>query len=332
MSATAVAVDGVSRSFGTVDAVAGVSLEVAGGSLLALVGPSGCGKTTLLRLIAGFERPDAGSIRIGDEVVAGPVWVPPERRRVGMLFQHLALFPHLDVAGNIAYGLRGLDKAARRRRVGALLDLVDLSGYEGRRTDELSGGQAQRVALARALAPDPAVVLLDEPFSSLDVALRSGVRAEVRRILHDAGTTAILVSHDQDEALSMGDEVAVMLSGRLVQRGTPEQVYRHPVDAEVASFLGDANLVEAATATALGLAAGGSGPTMVRPEDLDVVVADGRGGNGTVVDVAYYGHDQLVTVALDATGARLRARLHGRRRLDRGIAVNVTVNPAGPDF
>ncbi len=326
---------GVAKSFGPVVAVDGVSLVLPTGAVTALLGPSGCGKTTTLRLVAGFEVPDAGEVRLGGATVAGGgAWVPPERRRVGMVFQQLALFPHLDVAGNVAYGLRSRSRADRAARVAELLDLVGLAGYERRRPDQLSGGQAQRVALARALAPGPEVVLLDEPFSSLDVSMREEVRAEVRRILRAAGTTALLVTHDQDEALALGDQVAVMLGGRLAQMGPPEDVYRRPASAAVAAFLGDTNLFSGDVAdgvlhTPVGPVAldgpSGAATGLVRPEDLDV--DEDPAGTGRVVEVVYYGHDQVVTVAL-ATGLRVRARLHARRRLLPGTPVAVVARAA----
>ena len=214
---------GLTKIFGAVRAVDDMSLDVDPGEIVALLGPSGCGKTTFLRLIAGFERPDAGSVLLADEEVAGPGrFLPPERRRIGMVFQDYALFPHLSVADNVAFGL------ARRRRlsargahrdaaesVGRLLALVGLEGLGARLPHEISGGQQQRVALARALAPAPAVVLLDEPFSNLDATLRAEVRAEVRGILREAGATAVFVTHDQEEALSLADRVAVMRAGHL---------------------------------------------------------------------------------------------------------------------
>lgn len=329
---------GVSKFFGEIAAVRGLDLALPERAITALVGPSGCGKTTTLRLIGGFEPPDQGEIWVGENLVAGAGrWMAPEARRVGMVFQHLALFPHLDVASNIAYGLRRKSRADRRARVGELLELVGLGGYERRRPHELSGGQAQRVALARALAPHPDVVLLDEPFSSLDVSLRAGVRREVRRILEAEGVTALLVTHDQDEALAMGDQVAVMLDGAVVQWGEPEDVYRRPATAAVASFLGDANLLpgdarESRVETELGalplVAAGRDGPAvaLVRPEDLDL--AEDAASTAEVVHVEYYGHDQLVVVALP-TGRRLRVRLHARRRFEVGVHVRVIPSSAG---
>lgn len=319
----------VRKAYGEVVAVRDATLLLPTGQISALLGPSGCGKTTILRLIAGFETPDAGVVLInGEPVAGGGAWVAPERRRVGMVFQQLALFPHLDVASNVGYGLAHMRRDARRARVAELLELVELQGYERRRPDELSGGQAQRVAVARALAPKPDVILLDEPFSGLDVSLRGDVRAEVRRILQAEGATALLVTHDQDEALSMGDQVAVMLDGGIAHVGSPEEVYRRPATAAVGAFFGDVNLLPATATggqaqTALGpLAvegAEGRGTALVRPEDLDL--AEDPMGDGRVEAVEYFGHDQVVTVRLPALV--VRARLHARQRLAVGAPVRV---------
>lgn len=235
---------GVTRRFGAVTAVDEVHLELRRGEVLSLLGPSGCGKTTCLRLMAGFERPDAGTVEIDGRVVASPsVMVPPERRRIGLVFQDLALFPHLDVRANVGYGIRRDPR--RDLRIDELLALVGLSGEARRLPHELSGGMQQRVALARALAPRPDVLLFDEPFSSLDQAMRTQLRADVRAILRDARQSAIFVTHDQAEALTIADRVAVMARGRLLQSATPELIYAEPATAFVASFIGVANLVRA---------------------------------------------------------------------------------------
>ncbi|WP_149179755.1 ABC transporter ATP-binding protein [Streptomyces sp. TRM49041] len=230
----------------------GLDLTVPAGALAAVLGPSGCGKTTLLRIVAGFLRSDAGTVTVGGRMLSGPgVHVAPERRRVGIVPQEGALFPHLSVARNIAFGLTGRDRAARVRRVDEMLDLVGLAGYGDRMPHELSGGQQQRVALARALAPEPALVLLDEPFNALDSALRTGVRADVRAALRATGATAVLVTHDQQEALSTADVVAVVRDGRTAQCGTPQEVYGRPADPWVAGFVGDAVLVPGRVAASM---------------------------------------------------------------------------------
>mgnify|MGYP000678055570 CR=1 FL=1 len=305
----AIELRGIAKAYGTVDAVAGVDLDVAPGEFLTLLGPSGCGKSTLLRLIAGFEDPDRGTIRLfGDDVAGDGRTMPPEQRGVGLVFQQLALFPHLDVAGNVGYGLRRLGRHERKARVAELLELVDLADSGRRYPDQLSGGQAQRVALARALAPAPRVVLLDEPFSSLDTTLRASLRTEVRSILRTAGVTAVLVTHDQDEALSLGDRVGVMFDGRIVRHGAPRDVYVEPGSAEVASFVGDANRMPDGT--------------LVRPEDIEL--APEPDGPDVVTNVEYYGHDQAVDVRLPS-GHQVRARLGTSVAFAVGDRVRVTV-------
>ena len=327
---------GLRRTYGAVTAVDGLDLDVHDGELLAVLGPSGCGKTTLLRLLAGFERPDAGSITVDGTVVAAPgTFLPPERRRVGIVVQDHALFPHLTVAGNVAYGLR---RAPRRQaRVDEVLAMVGLDGLGDRFPAELSGGQQQRVAIARALAPEPGVILLDEPFANLDAALRARIRFEVRAILRAAGATVVLVTHDQEEALSLADRVAVMDGGRVAQVGAPDEVYRRPASPFVARFVGDADLVPGtsdgtAVTTPLGrLAVEGAAPAagpalaVVRPEALRLS-AD-PDGPATVALVTYYGHDQLVEVALDE-GSVLRARLGAERLFSAGERVRAEL--AGP--
>ncbi|HET8984742.1 MAG TPA: ABC transporter ATP-binding protein, partial [Trueperaceae bacterium] len=241
-----VEVASVSKRYGAAGplAVDDLSLTVLDDEILCLLGPSGCGKTTLLRLIAGFERPDAGSITVaGTRVASQRVWVQPERRRIGFVFQDFALFPHLNVLDNVAFGLGALPRASRRKVAAEVLDLVGLTVFQSRFPHQLSGGQQQRVALARALATEPHLLLLDEPFSNLDAALRGATRDEVRAILKRTSTTAVMVTHDQQEALSFADRIAVMRDGRLEQIGDPVAVYHRPHTAFVAGFLGRTNLL-----------------------------------------------------------------------------------------
>ncbi|WP_372736188.1 ABC transporter ATP-binding protein [Nocardioides sp.] len=335
---TRLEIDAVNKSFGDVHAVDSVDLVVPEESMTAVLGPSGCGKTTLLRLVAGFLVPDSGTIRFGETIVAGAGRVvPPQRRKVGYVPQEGALFPHLDVAANIGFGL----PRARRRsaRIGQMLDLVELPAhYAERFPHELSGGQQQRVALARALAPEPQVVLLDEPFSSLDASLRIATGHAVVRALRAARATAVLVTHDQDEALSLADQVAVMRRGRVVQAAPPRDVYRSPVDIEVARFVGGAAVLPATiragrAVTALGEVAvtsavkDGAAEVLIRPEQV-LLGAEGSGVKAHVDSVGYYGHDASVTLTLLPDGPTLAARVNGLDVPATGATVAITV--AGP--
>ncbi|GGT44479.1 iron ABC transporter ATP-binding protein [Streptomyces kurssanovii] len=332
-------VTGLSKAYGPgAPVLDGLDLTVPQGALAAVLGPSGCGKTTLLRIIAGFLRSDAGTLTIGGRTISGPgVHLPPEQRRIGIVPQEGALFPHLSVARNVAFGLPGADRSTRQRRTEEMLELVGLSGYGDRMPHELSGGQQQRVALARALAPEPALVLLDEPFNALDSALRTGVRADVRAALQATGATALLVTHDQQEALSTADLVAVVRGGRVVQCDTPHEVYRRPADPWVAAFVGDAVLV-AGTAdhnnveTALGriplTAPTGElrqGVVVLRPEQLHLVDPDAAEAGGTVTDVRFYGHDAMVTVAVDGIDEAIAVRVPGQAAARPGERMGIEV-------
>ena len=327
--AAMVRLSGVSKSYGPVAAVQDVHLDLEPGKILALLGPSGCGKTTTLRLLAGFEHPDAGEVEIGGKTVAGKrAFVPPEKRKVGMVFQDYALFPHLTVEQNVAYGLQRSGK--RKSRVAEVLGLAHLDGLGGRMPHELSGGQQQRVALARALAPEPAVVLLDEPFSNLDATLRARVRSEMREILRDAGVTAIFVTHDQEEALSIADEVAVMIDGRVLQKAPPEDLYLYPATREVAEFVGEANFIPGTAENGRVRCVLGDIPAletvdgavevMLRPESL--LLRALPDGEATVVGREFYGHDQLVELRLDS-GETLYSRLVGRHGFEAGERVSL---------
>jgi iron(III) transport system ATP-binding protein len=307
----------VCKQFDGVPAVCGVDLTLHRGRFLALLGPSGCGKTTMLRLLAGFEQPDAGEIEIDGQTVSRPGHaIPPEQRRLGMVFQEYALFPHLTVADNVAFGCRQNGHDAETIRL--VLQRVGLDGVQHRYPHELSGGQQQRVALARALAPNPTCILLDEPFSNLDAALRDRVRQDVRHVLREAGVTAIFVTHDQEEALSLADEVAVMIDGRILQVDRPERLYRRPTSHQVATFLGDANFLpgtahQQQVDCALGCLellepAEGEVEIMIRPEDI-LLEADPN-GDTAIIDRTYFGHDQMLTLA-HPNDLMLRSRLVG---------------------
>jgi iron(III) transport system ATP-binding protein len=311
--AASLSVRGLSKSYGGAAVLAGLDLEVPAGTLTAVLGPSGCGKTTLLRLLAGFERAERGEVRLGEHLLCDRrTHLAPERREIGYVPQEGALFPHLDVAANVGFGL---PRAQRRGgRVEELLRLVGLRGLERRLPHQLSGGQQQRVALARALAPEPGLVLLDEPFDALDAGLRAQLRAEVRVALARAGATALLVTHDQEEALSLADLVAVMRGGRIVQAADPRTLYREPIDAEVALFVGEAVLLEGRLGdgfaeTALGrlpvrdakAAEGAAATLMLRPEQIHCQ-AGGEGVRGEVLATTFYGHDATARIALEEPG------------------------------
>jgi iron(III) transport system ATP-binding protein len=336
MTEPALVLEGVSKSYGSVAAACDLQLEAAPGELVTLIGPSGCGKSTTLRLVAGLERPDSGCIRIAGETVAqGRSFTPPERRRVGLVFQDHALFPHLTVARNVAFGIDKLPKDEQRRRVAEVLDLTRLGHLAQRYPHELSGGEQQRVALARALAPRPAIVLLDEPFSSLDETLRAQVRADTVAALRETGTTALLVTHDQTEALSCGDRVVVMRGGLIEQADTPQRVFEAPATRFVASFMGDADFLPARVHNALltceiGVVSTVPGwadanvdvDVVLRPHE--VALAPDPDSPARVVAVEYHGAFVLHTVQL-ASGRTLRSWQTHSVRYPVGAPVAVSV-------
>jgi iron(III) transport system ATP-binding protein len=308
---TLLTIEGASKRYGQVQALDNISLEVTAGSRTAVVGPSGSGKTTLLRIIAGFEQPDQGRVTLNGELLAdGPAAVPAHKRGIGIVSQEGALFPHLDVAGNIGFGI-ARSATDRDKRVLDLLDMVELDrGMLTRRPHQLSGGQQQRVALARALGREPRLMLLDEPFSALDTGLRENMRKAVARVLQAAGITSILVTHDQAEALSYADQVAVLRDGKLMQAGSPQSLYLAPRDRETALFLGDAVMLPAIIRNghadcALGHVAvdsqhQGKVEIMLRPEQIRVVTdSSEKPYGGRVVEVDFGGATCTVAVSLD---------------------------------
>jgi iron(III) transport system ATP-binding protein len=344
--AASLSIVGLRKSFGDSVVLKGLDLEVPTGSLTAVLGPSGCGKTTLLRLLGGFERADGGSIRLDGKVLSDErTHLVPERREIGFVPQEGALFPHLDVAANVGFGLPRSER--RSGRVEELLDLVDLGGMAKRLPHQLSGGQQQRVALARALAPAPAVVLLDEPFDALDAGLRAQVRADVRKALREADATALLVTHDQEEALSLADFVAVMRDGQIVQATDPQTLYRDPVDADVASFVGEAILLSGqleggVAETSLGRLAirgpadahCGAATVMLRPEQIVCHPATPSDPvQGQVLSTEFYGHDATARIILTGTtGEEILARAAGHQLPEIGEQVGIAVEGPASAF
>ncbi|WP_105031104.1 ABC transporter ATP-binding protein [Arthrobacter ruber] len=297
----ALTLEGVTKRYGSARGVEGMDLVVPPGELLTLIGPSGCGKSTTLRLVAGLERPDAGTITVAGRVVADTRrFVEPERRRVGLVFQDHALFPHLTVGKNVEFGLHDLRSGERRSRAGELLDLVQLAHLADRYPHELSGGEQQRVALARALAPRPAVVLLDEPFSSLDESLRAQVRRDTVATLRETGTTGVLVTHDQTEALSVGTRVVVMNNGLIEQADSPEKVFEQPSTRFVASFMGDADFLPAHVHRAL-----------LTCEIGIVSTVPGWADSDADVDVVLRPHEVALSPSADATARVSAVEYHG---------------------
>jgi iron(III) transport system ATP-binding protein len=322
---------GVSKRYGEVEALRDLSLDVYAGEILLIVGPSGCGKSTALRLIAGLDAPDCGDIEISGQVVAGSRWVAPEQRGVGMVFQDYALFPHLSVAQNIAFGLQRWSRPSRQQRLAEVLSLVGLERHASRFPHELSGGEQQRVAIARALAPRPHVLLLDEPLSNLDAELRADMRVELRRVLKVAQITGIMVTHDQEEAFSVADRVAVFRRGQLCQVGAAEDVYYAPSCRFVADFVGEAGFVRGSVSdrrliTEIGEFDGSDLPpgtvveVMLRPADMRLHVSPE--GDAEVVSRYFRGAENAYDVRLPS-GTVLRCNLPGRQPLPVGTRVKL---------
>ncbi len=351
------------KTFGDVTAVADLTLEIKKGEFFSLLGPSGCGKTTILRLIAGLERPDKGNIIIGNNIVAGEQWVSPEKRKIGLVFQDYALFPHMTVFKNIAFGLTGCAKNEIKQKVMELLNIVGLPDTAQRYPHELSGGQQQRIALARALAPSPEVMLLDEPFSNLDADLRVELRTETKRILKEKGTTTILVTHDQEEAFSLSDRIGVLNHGRLQQIGTPEEIYHKPANRFVANFVGRADFLSGriegdSVISDIGVfKCDGVIPCdavnvdpvrkqallereedfltesklsngvdlMIRPDDVDFAVVPN--GDTSIIEAEFLGAEIIYKLLLSG-GKVIHSIRPSTRIFDVGSRVNITVDPA----
>jgi iron(III) transport system ATP-binding protein len=340
---TSLVVSGLVKGFGAKHVLTGVNLRVEAGGITSILGPSGSGKTTLLRVICGFERAQAGSVSMDNEIVDDAThFIPPQHRRIGYVPQEGNLFPHLTVAGNVRFGLpRGADS---KRQAGELLDLVGLADRARSYPHQLSGGQQQRVALARALAVHPRLVLLDEPFASLDASLRASVRSDVLRILREAGATALLVTHDQDEALSLSDSVAVIRNGVIAQLDSPQTIYARPLDADLAHFIGDVNLLSGrvdgdSVTTGLGrltldrtngpiTPVGSTVTVMVRPEQLQLSPGIGSDpGACEVVEHEFYGHDAIVRLRpLQGSQELLVVRVRGGTGWSRGSVATVSVD------
>ncbi|MEL6297633.1 MAG: ABC transporter ATP-binding protein [Pseudomonadota bacterium] len=330
----------VCRSFGEIDVLDHVSLDIAPGKIVCLLGPSGCGKTTLLRIASGVDHPTSGRVLIDDKEVAGThQFTPPEKRNVGLVFQDFALFPHLTILDNVAFGLHALDATARRREALAILARVGLANFAAAYPDTLSGGQQQRVALARAIVPRPAVVLLDEPFSGLDIDLRDAMQEETLALLKETRATGLLVTHDPAEALRMGDAIAVMREGRLVQVGNGEDLYRAPADLFVARLFSEINelpgrVVGGAIPTpfgtfhAEGLPDGTNATLCIRRRAVRIVLP-GEGQPGRVLATRFRGDSALLTIGVQGLDSQLTAVVPEAKALAPGVEVTVAVEPSG---
>ncbi len=336
MEAPVIRVRALTKRFGETLAVDSADLDVWPGEIVSILGTSGCGKTTLLRLIAGFESPSTGAVHILGTRMSGPSsFVPPDKRGIGMVVQEYALFPHMTVERNIAFGLQNLDDSRRAARVSEVLELVRLAGFGPRYPHELSGGQQQRIALARTLAPSPAAILLDEPFSNLDSTMRQRLRTEVEDILRLHRTAAIFVTHDREEAFAMADRVGVMVDGRLLQIGAPDQIYHFPASQEIAGLTGACDFIpgsvrdDGGVDTSLGVLECAASrklmpaqevSVLIHPDDLELV--PDRHGHGTVVSREFRGGEVILRVILDS-GESVRSRRRSFSRLPAGSRVKV---------
>lgn len=342
--AASLGLENLSRNYGETVALAGFDLDVAPGEIVCLLGPSGCGKTTLLRIISGIERPSGGRVLINNREVAGPLaFVPPERRGVGLMFQDFALFPHLDVLGNVAFGLRDLPPGEAERAARAILERVGLQDQTRVFPSVLSGGQQQRVALARAIVPRPAVMLMDEPFSGLDVQLRDAMQEETLGLLRETRATSLIVTHNPEEAMRLGDRIAVMLSGRIVQAGRAEQLYRDPASLFVARLFSEINeiparvydgeiAIPAGRFPAHGLAHGSQAIVCIRERGITLSGPENGaqpGLMGRVLDRKFLGDIARLDVAVEGFAQPLKVRVLEKTGWSRGSEVQVHVDPAG---
>ena len=346
--AASLSFEDVQRRYGDYYALNGFSLEIAPGEVVCLLGPSGCGKTTLLRVVAGIEKPSSGRILINEREVAGPTrFVPPEQRSVGLMFQDFALFPHLSILDNVAFGLKALPKAEAEREALAILSRFGLERYARDYPHILSGGQQQRVALARAIVPRPSVMLMDEPFSGLDVQLRESMQDETLALLRETRATSMIVTHHPEEAMRLGDRIAVMRAGRLVQEGKAEELYRHPADLFVARLFSEINeavfkvkggAIEtpAGRFPARGIADGKDAVLCIRERGIRVATS-GEGLSGRVLHVKFLGDVARLDIAVEGFEVPLKVRMPEALGLERGAEVKVTFNaadilifPAGP--
>ena len=335
-------IENVKRTYGDATALDGVSLDVAPGEIVCLLGPSGCGKTTLLRVVSGIERPSSGRVLINEREVAGPThFVPPEERSIGLMFQDFALFPHLSILDNVAFGLRSLSPDVRDIAARAILDRVGLSAFANAFPATLSGGQQQRVALARAIVPRPAVMLMDEPFSGLDIQLRDAMQEETLALLRETRATSLIVTHNPEEAMRLGDRIVVMKSGRIVQQGATETLYRNPASLFVARLFSEINEVPvrvhagrvataAATFPAPGLIDGTAAVLCLRERAIEIAPAGSNGDdklNGRITDIKFLGDQTRIDVAVEGFDQILKARVSQAGELRKGSEVKVSIRP-----
>jgi iron(III) transport system ATP-binding protein len=334
--------ENITRSYGGAIALDGVSLDISPGEIVCLLGPSGCGKTTLLRVVSGIERPTSGRVLINDREVAGPSHhVPPEWRSVGLMFQDFALFPHLTILDNVAFGLKSLEKDERERAARSILERVGLAGFATAYPSTLSGGQQQRVALARAIVPRPAVMLMDEPFSGLDIQLRDAMQEETLALLRETRATSLIVTHNPEEAMRLGDRIVVLKAGRIVQAGTTESLYGNPASLFVARLFSEINEIPsrvknghvetaAGSFPAPGLADGTAAVLCIRERAIEIASVDKAGSGwlrGRVLDLKFLGDVTRIDVAVEGFEQPLKARVTQRDGLRKGSEVKVSIGP-----